>query len=290
MPKLSIIILSYNTREVTRQCLTELFKTLQSETDLEYEVIVIDNASTDGSKEMLEKFQNQNLKLIVNRKNVGFPKGNNQGLRMAHGEYILFLNSDVLIEKIRFKRLLAYLDSRLDVAVCTVRVNLIHDGIDPASHRGFPTIWNSFCYFFKLEKLFGTGVLGRLFGGYHLSYLDLQTIHEIDSPSGAFYLVRKKILEELKGFDEHFFMYGEDLDLSYRIKELGYKILYYPLFHVTHLKYVSGMKSANNALREESRKHFYEAMRIFYKKHYTKHHSSFVNNLVYWVIGLKEKL
>lgn len=292
MPKLSIIILSYNSKKVTEQCLMSLLKSLRTEMAFDYEIIVVDNASTDGSQEVIKKYESRfkSLKLIKNRKNVGFSKANNQALKDSKGEYVLFLNSDVMVENVNFKRFLYYLDSKPDVGVSTVRVNLPEGMIDPASHRGFPTIWNSLCYFMKLEKLFSIiPYMNRFFGGYHLIWKDLQTIHEIDSPSGAFYLSRKKILDEVGGFDEDFFMYGEDLDLSLRIKELGYTILYYPLFHVTHLKYVSGLETTDSKVQQDIRRHFYDAMKIFYKKHYEKNHSVIVNTIIYRLIDLKSK-
>ena len=290
MQKLSVIIPSYNTKTVTKQCIESLLKTLQME-DLDFEIIVIDNASTDGTVKLLTSLRINELRVIQNKKNLGFAKANNQGLETAKGEYILFLNSDVIIKKLQFKRLLNYLDSRPEVGVCTVRVDLTDGTVDPASHRGFPTVWNSFCYFSKLERLFGKlPMIGSIFGGYHLTSLDLRTIHEIDSPSGAFYLSRKKALDKVRGFDEDFFMYGEDIDLSYRIKKLGYKILYYPLFHVTHLKYVSGLGTADHRVRKQIQKHFYNAMKIFYKKHYEKTNSEFANKLIYSVIDLKARL
>jgi len=293
MPKLSIIIPSYNSKAITDQCLMSLLKNLRSEDAFDYEIIVVDNASTDGSQEMIKKYEPRfkSLKLIRNRKNVGYSKANNQALSIVKGDYVLFLNSDVMIDSVNFKRLLYYFDSRPEIGACTVRVNLSDGSIDLASHRGFPTIWNSCAYFLKLERLFGiVPYINRIFGGYHMVWNDFQTIHEIDSPSGAFYLSRKKILDEVKGFDEDFFMYGEDLDLSWRIKELGYAILYYPLFHVIHLKYASGLGTQDAKVQEEIKKHFYEAMKIFYKKHYEKRHSAITNKIIYGLIDLKAKL
>lgn len=283
MPKLSIIVLSYNTAEITSRCLISLYKSLSDDKALEYEVIVVDNASTDDSLSQISRLRQNyggqaKLKTIFNKKNVGYPRGNNQALKIAQGKYILFLNSDVIIDNVRFGQLLNYFDSRKDAGVITVRVNLSDETIDPASHRGFPTLWNSFCYFLKLEKLPGCG-------GYHLNHLDLSIIHEIDSPSGAFYLVRKDVLDEIGGFDEDYFMYGEDIDLSFRIKKFGYKIVYYPLFQVTHLKYASGLKKNNR----EVKKHFYNAMKIFYKKHYENKNPWILNKIVYFLTDLKNK-
>ncbi|MDO8608989.1 MAG: glycosyltransferase family 2 protein [bacterium] len=293
MVKLSVIILSYNTKSITEQCVKSLLDSFTFDTFADYEIIIIDNNSRDGTVEMLQKLEKlqSKIKIVLNKENVGYPKGNNQGMKLAHGENVLFLNSDVLIEHVSFKRLLTYFESRKDVGILTVKVLLQNEYIDPASHRGFPTIWNSFCYFLKLEKIFGkVPVLNRLFGGYHIRYADLGTIHEIDSSSGAFLLSKKHILNQVKGFDEQFFMYGEDLDLSFRIKELGYKILYYPLYKVLHLKYSSGLKTSDNNTKNVTRNHFYNAMKIFYKKHYSHKNFNLVNKCIYRLIDLKKAI
>lgn len=293
MPDISIIILSYNTKKITKRCLTELTKSITRQKNLDAEIIVVDNGSRDGSGEMLKQIQNENLKIkiILNKKNAGYPRGNNQGLKIAEGKYVLFLNSDVLIGSVVFRKILNYLDQHKEVGVLTVQVNLATGGIDPASHRGFPTPWNSLCYFLGLEKIFGKwGSLGKIFGGYHLTSFNLARIHEIDSPSGAFYLARKEIVKSVGGFDENFFMYGEDLDLSYRIKKEGYKVIYFPQFTVIHLKHVSGLKTDDQATRSKTKRYFYDAMKIFYKKHYETRSPWLLNKLVYSIIGLKEIL
>ncbi len=289
MTDLSVIIPSYNTKDITRRCLDSLIKNFSTDQSLSYEIIVIDNASTDSSKEMLKKYD---VKTLFNEKNLGYPKANNQGTKIAKGKYILLLNSDAIVGKIDFKRLFAYFDQHPMVGGLTVRVNLTNGEMDEASHRGFPTVWNSFCYFVGLEKIFGSVPgLNRIFGGYHLKHLDLKKIHEIDSASGAFYLLKKKVLDKVNGFDDkNFFFYGEDIDLSYRIKQAGYKIIYYPDYSVLHLKYASGLNKSNREIREQTKDHFYEAMKIFYRKHYEKKHSWIVNQLVYFFITLKKKI
>lgn len=292
MKGLSVIIPSYNTKEITLRCIGLLEATLK-ENDIPFEIIVIDNASQDGSPAELRKIRSSHIRVALNRTNIGYGKANNQGIDMATYKYILFLNSDVLLhEKVNFAQLLAYMDKHEKIGALTVRVSLTTGSIDPASHRGFPTLWRSFCYFSKLERLFGsTPILNKIFGGYHLTYLDLNTIHEIDSPTGAFYLTRLSILKELKGFDSDFFMYGEDLDLSFRIKQLGMQVLYYPKYNVTHYKYQSGLKSKYGAVqRSKTRKYFYEAMATFYRKHYAASHWGIVNRFVYFAINLKYKL
>jgi len=294
MPKLSVIILSYNTKDITRVCLEKLVKSLLV-TSFQSEIIVVDNASEDGSQDMIVAFKKDNsskkisIRSILNQQNEGFPKGNNQALHNASGEYILFLNSDVLIEKLNWDTLLKFADSKKNLGALTVRVELPSKDIDPASHRGFPTVWNSFCYFSQMEKITRyIPSLQKLFGGYHLTHLDLSKIHEIDSPSGAFYLSPKKVLDSLNGFDEMFFMYGEDLDLSYRIKAHGLKIIYYPNETVTHLKYQSGLK--NKQAQKRTRRYFYDSMRIFYKKHYEGRNLWIIDQLVFFLIRLKSSL
>ena len=295
MPDLSVIILSYNTKNTTKNCLEKLHDSLNS-SNISSEIIIVDNESKDGSVEMIKKtLQKSNPKIVYkalfNKKNNGFAKGNNQGLKITNGKNILFLNSDVLIENIDWDSLISYFNQNTNIGALTVKVNLTDGNIDPASHRGFPTVWNSFTYYSKLEKIFGRiPLLNKIFGGYHLKNLNLDTIHEIDSPSGAFYLTPKKLMYKLMGFDDKtFFLYGEDLDLSYRIKQLGFKILYYPKFSVLHLKSISGLKKNDSKIKNEARRHFYSAMKKFYQKHYENKYPKIIRNIVYYFIDLKRK-
>lgn len=294
MPKLSILILSFNTKDITIKCLNRLIGSL-SNILFEVEIIIVDNASTDGSQSaisnIVKKFESKNVELknIFNTKNTGYTKGNNQGMRNANGKYILFLNSDVIIDSLDWDKLLNFLDENPQIGALSVRVNLSSGALDKASHRGFPTIWNSFCYYTKLESITRrVPFINKIFGGYHMIYSDLSKIHEIDSPSGAFYLAPKKILDELNGFDERFFMYGEDLDLSYRLKSKGYKVVFYPLEKVIHLKYQSGFK--NKILSTQTKMHFFQAMKIFYQKHYEQKNPVIVNRFIYLLIYLKSRL
>lgn len=295
MSTLSIIILSYNTAETTKNCLSSLTASLESYTAISAEIIVVDNASSDGSLAMLQDFKHHlksshiTMKIIENNENVGYPKGNNHGLGQASAKYILFLNSDVVVHDVDWQSLLDYFEQKNRIGALTVRVNLSSGAIDPASHRGFPTLWRSFCYYAGLEALTRhIPLLRTLCGGYHMVDRDLSQIHEIDSPSGAFYLTRKTILDQLHGFDETFFMYGEDLDLSFRIKEAGYDIVYNPAYHVEHLKYQSGFK--NEEAKTDTKRYFYDAMRIFYKKHYAQKYPQIVNHLIYFFIDMKSRL
>ncbi|KXK12256.1 MAG: Rhamnosyltransferase WbbL [Microgenomates bacterium OLB23] len=268
MKDLSVIVVSFNTCKLTKKTLTEVISSLSQE-KLDWEIIVVDNASIDGSIQMLEllALSHPELKVIKNAANVGFGAANNQAIRRAQGEYTLLLNSDVEINKTQFTQLINYLRKNPNVGGLTVKVMLNNIHIDPASHRGFPTIWRTVSYYSGLEKLSQSiPLLNRVFGGYHMTWEDLSTKHEIDSPTAAFFLISTKLLKEVKGFDEDFFMYGEDLDLAYRIRQKGYKIMYYPVFTVLHLKHQSGLKTYDTKTKRATTQHFYNAMKNFLQK------------------------
>lgn len=294
---LSIIIISYNTSKLTIDCLKSLSFVLKKDKEFHSEIIVVDNASSDDSVEMLKRYtlhvtrntKQIRFKIIENKKNLGFGRANNLGVEVAKGKHILLLNSDTLIENVNFRSLIEYLNANPKIGILTVQVRFPHGPIDPASHRGFPTPYRSFCYFSGLEKLTQNTFFSKIFGGYHLTHMDLSKTHEIDCPSGAFFLMPTSLYKKLGGFDEKFFMYGEDVDLAYRAKELGYKVVYYPDFVILHLKHQSGLQSSPET-RLKTKKHFYDAMKIFYKKHYAKEYPEFINKLVYGAINIKEKL
>lgn len=291
MKSLSVIILSYNSRQVTSDCLTHL-RAAFKRYPLDYEVIVVDNNSHDESVEMLQKTAQSwpELRLSLQTQNLGFTKGNNIGFFLSKGKYILLLNSDVIVDAINFNDLISFLEKEQKAAALTIKLLQSKDQIDPASHRGFPTVWRSLAYFLKLERIFHAApLLNKIFGGYHLIDRDLTTIHEIDSPTGAFYFIKRDIFHKLGGFDEDFFMYGEDLDLSFRIKKLGYRIYYYPLFTARHLKYQSGLQQENKQINKKTRFYFYDAWRIFYQKHYAGKNNWLINQLVYFFINMKTK-
>jgi len=288
---LSIIIVAYNNAFFIEVCLKKLINSLKKE-DFSWEIIIIDNGSYDRTIEIIKsiKEKNKNIILIENKKNLGFSKANNQGIKKALGRYILFLNSDVLVEKIYWQKLINFIEKNKDIGALTVKVKLQNGQIDLASHRGFPNLWRSFCYFSFFERFFSFNLFfKKIFGGYHLLHLNFNKIHEVEAISGAFFLTRKKIMEKLGGFDEDFFMYGEDLDLCLRIKKLNYKIIYYPDFEVLHLKYQSGLKSKDQNIKIKTKSYFFQAMKIFYKKHYTKRYPFFINLLFYLIINWKIK-
>lgn len=283
--KLSIIIVSHNNLDL----FPSLFKTLTSAIkylNKKTEVIVVDNNSDDNSSGYIEK-NYPSVKLFKNKVNLGYAKANNIALRSAKGEYILLLNSDTILENDSLSKIFNFMEEYPEVGVATCRVVMSDGSLDPACHRGFPTPWAAFTYYFGLEKLFPEN---PFFSKYHLYYQPLGVVHEIDSPSGAFYFARKKAVESVNYFDEDYFMYGEDIDLSFRIKQKGWKIMFFPKCRITHLKRKSGFKNINREIRVATIKAFYNSMKIFYNKHYEKLYLKSVKKLIFFIIDVKMQL
>jgi GT2 family glycosyltransferase len=292
MTSLSVIIISFNTKEITKKCLISL-KNNFKKYPLDYEIIIVDNNSKDGSVEMLSEFKEQwqNLEVYFSKKNLGFGKANNLGVSKSKGKYILYLNSDAVVKDIDFSDIIYLFENYHDIGALTVKVILSSGEIDPASHRGFPTLWRSFTYFSGLEKISkNIPILNGLFGGYHLVNLNLGEIHEIDVLTGAFFFTKREIIDRFGGFDKDYFAYGEDIEMAFQIKKMGYKIIYYPLWKVLHLKSVSGLKKRDTEIRKKTGFYFYNSMKIFYRKHYAENHNWLINQLVYLTIDIKKNL
>lgn len=296
MIDLSIIILSYNTRELLKNCILSIKK---HEPALDYEIIVVDNASTDATASEIRSAkladEIRNLKIIENKKNLGFSKANNIGVTNAKGRYILFLNADTLIYSKTLQTMLEFMEEHKDAGAATCRIELPTGQLDDSCHRGFPTPWRAFCYFCRLSKIFPKF---SWFAGYSLSFLDLNKIHEIDSCSGAFMIVRRRAGEEIDWWDEDFFWYGDDLDFCYRLKERGWKVYFVPTVKILHYKGVSSgikgiSKSLTRATRETRLKATnarFGAMRIFYQKHYLNKYPRFLTWLIMQAITFKHWL
>lgn len=252
---LSVIIVNYNVVYFLEQCLNSVFAASKN---LNVEVFVVDNNSVDGSVELVrEKFRN--VKLIANKENTGFSKANNQAIQLSSGKYILLLNPDTVVEEDTFEKTLKFMDEHPEAGGLGVRMIDGKGKFLPESKRGFPSPWVAFCKIFGLSKLFPKS---KTFSQYHLGYLSEFEINEIDVLSGAFMLMRKETLDKIGLLDETFFMYGEDIDLSYRIKLGGYKNYYFPETKIIHYKGESTKKSSVNYVFV-----FYKAMIIFAKKH-----------------------
>lgn len=289
--KLSIIILSYNTKDLSVRCLNSIAG-IGGRPNCE--VFVVDNGSIDGSVSAIKSLFPW-VKLIVNKENLGFARANNQAIKLAQGEFILLLNSDTENISGAIEKTCNFIEKHPEIDVVTCRVELENGKLDQACHRGFPTPWASFCYFTKLDKIFPKS---KVFGQYHLTYQLLSEPHEIDSPSGCFFLIRKSMINKIGLLDEKYFFFGEDVDWSYRIKQAGGKICFYPNAKIIHYKgSSSGIKKetkdktkASKATRIKSVNYFYDAMKIFYNKYYMKKYPFVVNWLVYMGIGIKRNI
>lgn len=255
MIDLSIIIVNYNVKEFLKNLLYSIKKAAQN---FSTEIIVVDNASDDGSVEMIkEKFPE--VILIENKSNVGFGKANNQGLKIAKGRFILLINPDTLVAEDTFQKMIEFFDSHLDVGMAGCKI-LNPDGtLQLACRRSFPGPWTAFTKVTGLSSLFPKS---KLFARYNLTYLDENQTYEVDAISGSFMMLRKEVYDKVGGFDEQFFMYGEDLDLCYRIQKAGYKIFY---VHTTQIIHYKGESTKRSSLDET--KIFYQAMHLFVKKH-----------------------
>ncbi|MCA9896658.1 MAG: glycosyltransferase family 2 protein [Ardenticatenaceae bacterium] len=281
-PTLSIVIVNYNTRQLLDDCLASIFAAQAPDGGLE--VIVVDNASRDGSQAMVrEKYPT--VQLIASEVNRGFSAANNLGVGVANGRSILFLNSDTRVDANALAEPVKYLLDNPTVGALTVRLIYPTGERDPDNHRGFPTPWNAICHFSGLSKLFPAN---PRFNGYFQSYADMSQTHPVDVIAGSYMLMPMALCQELGGWDETYFFYGEDIDFCYRIRQAGYRIIYYP--HVAVLHY----KGASSGLRKESAdiakppketrvkvaKESVRAMKIFYRKFYRQQYPWVVTAVV----------
>lgn len=272
---LSIIILNYNTRQLTMDCLQSVYA---STTSYSYEVILIDNNSSDDSIAHFER-NYPVARLIKNSENVGFARANNQGIHIAQGRYILLLNSDTVVQSDTFDIMLKFMDEHPKVGSAGCKIVLPDGSLDKACRRGFPTPSASFYYAFGIAKLFPDN---PRFNQYQLGYLDPDDTYEVDCLMGAFMLVRKEVIGQVGVLDETFFMYGEDIDWCYRIKQAGWQIYYVPQTSIIHYKGASSRRKPYKIIYE-----FHRAMVLFHRKHYRQKYSVFTNGFVYAGIGIK---
>ncbi|MFM2132864.1 MAG: hypothetical protein RL156_145 [Bacteroidota bacterium] len=255
-PVVSIVIVNYNVREFLQQCLESIDR---SAFDLPYEILVIDNNSHDQSVATLSpKFPN--VRFIALSENIGFGRANNIGIKQAQGRYILLLNPDTLIQEDTIATMVRYMDENPAVGISGCKVLNANGTFQVQCRRGFPSPWVSFCKLFGLQVLFPRS---PIFAQYNQTFRDENETYMIDAVIGAFMFCRREPLLAISGFDEDFFMYGEDLDLCYRMKQAGFATAYAPLTTIVHFKGESTRRSSINEV-----KWFYDAMEIFARKHY----------------------
>lgn len=247
--KLSIIILSYNTKDLLENCLESIRKYTHG---LEFEIIMVDNGSKDGSVEEVKKFKMQNLKLkiIENKTNLGFAGGNNVGIRKALGEYILLLNSDTFLKDNALLKMVKLLDSRPDISVLGPRL-LNQDGSFQASVGRFPTLPVVFWMLFKEH-----------FGGSEYVRLSPKERGEVDWVMGAALMARKEVFEKVGLLDEKIFMYMEEVEWCYRVKRAGFKVYFYPEAEIIHL-----WQRSSRTGRKDPILNIYRGLIYFYRKH-----------------------
>lgn len=309
MPNLAIVIVNYNTCDLLDTCLESVFA---SQASFPFHVIVVDNCSTDGSLEMVASHYPQ-ATLISSDRNGGFGYANNLALRWLSGldslpqsgtngevlyisgpaamsqprselpaqgdtalhfpcDHVLFLNPDTVLPDHALEDTVRFLEEHPDAGIVGPRVVKPDGTLDLACRRSFPTPASSFFKLTGLSKLLPNS---KLVSRYNLTYLGDDETAEVDSVMGAYMLVRGRALEQAGLFDERFFMYGEDLDLAFRIKERGWRVFYYPDVRVLHHKGASSRKQSGRSIRE-----FYRAMHTFYQKHYAESKPGIINAVI----------
>ena|SRR5687768_8245075 len=317
MPSLAIVIVNYNTCELLAECLQSVFASRTG--GLLVHTIVVDNGSSDGSAAMV-RADFQQATLIVSDRNGGFGYANNLALRWLSSQssfpqsgtqggslpqggpapleqplreipvegdspnslpcdHVLFLNPDTVLPPDALQVTVDFIEASVDVGIVGPKVVKLDGSLDLACRRSFPTPASSFFKLTGLSRLFPKS---RWLARYNLTYLGDDETAEVDSVMGAYMLVRGKALEQAGLFDERFFMYGEDLDLAFRIKARGWKVYYYPLVTVLHHKGASSRKQSERSIRE-----FYRAMHIFHRKHYAQRYNGLINAVIRFGISLR---
>ena len=272
--QLSIIIVNYNSKQLLENCINSLQKAIQN---IETEIIIVDNNSTDDSWEYIQSLRLTGYSFKMND-NFGFAKACNGGFGVSHGKYILFLNPDTIVPQKSWEDCLSFFESHPDAGAVGVRMTDIQNKFLKESKRGLPTPAASFYKLFGLSAIFPKS---KTFSKYYEGHLPERENNSVEVLSGAFMMIRRNVFEKINGFDERFFMYGEDIDLSIRIIQAGYKNYYLGTITVTHLK---GGSTKYNAKYIQD---FYGAMNLFVKKHYSNK-SFLFRSILYGGISIRK--
>lgn len=255
---ISIIIVNYNVKDLLDNCVSSIYKAAGEK--YKVEIFVVDNNSIDKSADLIKKKYPDAI-VIENDKNIGFSKANNIAIKQATGKYILILNPDTVLEESTFDKMINFVEKNSNTGAVTSKLILTNGKLDSACRRSFPVPSVAIPRMLGLSKLFPQS---KAFAKYNLTYLDDDKTYEVDAICGAFMFIPKTVLDKVGYFDEDYFMYGEDLDLCYRIKKAGYKIFYYPEVTTIHFKGESTKKTHLSYVNN-----FYGAMRIFVRKNFT---------------------
>jgi len=276
--KLRIVIVNYNVRFFLAQCLESVRAAAEKAAPHEVEVVVVDNCSVDGSAEMVAK-RFPDVTYIQNKENVGFSRANNQAMRTCNAEYVLLLNPDTLIEEDTLVKCIQFMDAHPECGGLGVRMIDGNGKFLRESKRGLPTPWVAFYKIFGLSVLFPKS---PVFSRYHMGHLDEYQTHPVEILAGAFMMMRMDLLHKIGYLDEDYFMYGEDIDLSHRIRLAGYENYYFPETSIIHYKGESTKKSSINYVFV-----FYRAMIIFARKHFSKSHAGLFSALIHLAIYVR---
>jgi len=282
---LGVVILNWNTRDLLRRCLQTV---IESHSEFSRRVIVVDNASSDDSAAMVRSEFPQ-IELITNESNIGYPAGNNVGLRALGYEgkgkvqanaprYALLLNPDTEVPPNAFDDMIAFMDAHPDVGIAGPKIVLPDGTLDKACKRGFPTPMVSIYHFMGLSKLFPHH---REFGRYNMTFIDPDQEAEVDSVVGAYMQLRREAIADTGLLDEAFFMYAEDIDWAYRIKNAGWKVVYHPQVQIIHVKRAASRQS------KKAQYEFWRAMLIFYRKHYEATTPKWLHSLIMMALLIK---
>ena len=270
--QLTIIIINYNVKYFLEQC---LYSVIAASNNIETEIIVVDNASSDDSISYLKNIFHS-VHFVSNTVNNGFAKANNKALKFAKGKYTLFLNPDTILSENVLVTTLEFLENNSEVGAAGIQMIDGTGNFLPESKRSFPAVWSSFYKFSGIASLFSSS---PVFNAYELGHLKPEAIHKVDVLSGACMFCRTQILHRLGGFDERYFMYGEDIDLSYSIRQAGYTNYYLGNCTIIHFKGES-TKKYNAAYAEN----FYGAMLIYLQKHFASKILQIQKNMLYAAI------
>jgi hypothetical protein len=289
---LSIIILNYNSADYLKKCLESISKSDFGK--YSFEIIVVDNNSTDNSINQAKTVKILNTKYLILNTNKGFAHGNNQGVKVSNpkSKYVLFLNPDTLVKKDTLKKMINFFnqDKKVDAATCQIDLVLTKK-MQPECHRGFPTPWRSFCYFSGLTNIFPTS---KLFSGYFLGYLDKTVSHQIEACVGAFLMVKRNVGQKIGWWNEKYFFYGEDLDFCWQLKQHQYNLFFYPDAKIDHFQGISSgiinkskrLSSASRQTKIKIAKASTQAMKIFYQENLLKNYNFLTRFIVIQGINL----
>lgn len=271
-PELSVVVASFNTKDLLRECLATVRTATRG---LDSEVVVVDNSSSDGTPAMVAS-EFPEVTLLANQKNEGFARANNRAMKLAKGRFVLLLNPDTLVPPETIGPLLSFLRDHPKVGLVGCRIDRPDGRLDEACKRNFPTPWSALARFLAIDRVFP----GRT--GYRRSGDNPAGTYEVDAVVGAFMLLRRETLDDVGGLDEDYFMFGEDLDWCYRVKQRDWQIYYLGDQSIVHHKGASTRQAPQSMTW-----HFHRAMYLFHRKHLVDRYPFFVNWLVYAGISIR---